>query len=77
MTFEMVQCEQRGLNLPKIVSSTGYYEIKTEKEGPRVIYFEEGEIADHLLKEIYFQWVEKEALKFLHRLNDYVNKTCP
>jgi hypothetical protein len=77
VTFEMVQCEQRGLRLPKIVSSTGYYEIKTEKEGLRVTYFEEGEVSDHLLKEIYFQWVEKEALKFLHRLKDYVNKTCP
>ncbi len=77
VTFEMVQCEQRGLHLPKIVSSTGYYEIKREKEGLRVIYFEEGEVEDHLLKEIYFQWVEKEALKFLHRLNDYINKTCP
>jgi len=77
VTFEMVQCEQRGLHLPKIVSSTGYYEIKAEKEGLRVIYFEEGEVADHLLKEIYFQWVEKEAFKFLHRLKDYVNKTCP
>jgi len=76
VTFEMMQCEQRGLHLPKIVSSTGYYEIKAEKEGLRVIYFEEGEVADHSLKEIYFQWVEKEAFKFLHRLKDYVNKTC-
>jgi hypothetical protein len=77
VTFEMRQCEQRGLHFPKIVSSTGYYEIKPEKEGFRLTYFEEGEIADHLLKEIYFQWVEKEAFKFLHRLKDYVNKTCP
>jgi len=77
VTFQMMQCEQRGLRLPKIVSSTGYYEIKAEKEGFRVIYFEEGEIADHLLKEIYFQWVEKEAFKFLLRLKDYVNRTCP
>jgi len=77
VTFEMMQCEQQGLHLPKIVSSTGYYEIRAEKEGFSVVYFEVGEVADHLLKEIYFQWVEKEASKFLHRLKDYVNKTCP
>jgi hypothetical protein len=77
VTFEMMQCEQRGLHLPKIVSSTGYYEIKPEKEDLRVIYFEEGEIADHPLKEIYFQWVEKEVFKFLLRLRDYANTTCP
>ncbi len=72
----MKKCEQRGIPLPKVISSKGYYEIKMEKEGVKMIYVEEGEVADHSLKEVYFQWLEKEAIKFLHRLRNYVENTC-
>ena len=41
----MIDSDQRRSLLPKVVSSAGYYEIKPEKDGYRVIYWQEGLVA--------------------------------
>jgi hypothetical protein len=74
--FEMIESEQPSFFLSKVVSSKGYYEIKTEKEGCKVVYFQEWVIASKLQDEIFFQNVKKQALRILQGLKDYAGKVC-
>jgi hypothetical protein len=76
VSFEMIDSDQRRSLLPKVVSSGGYYEIKPEKDGYRVIYWQEGLVADAWSTNIFFPLLEKETKKFLHGLKDYVERTC-
>lgn len=74
--FEMIESDQPSSILPKVVSSKGYYEIKPEKEGYRVIYFEEVEIGSKLHNEVPLLMAKKEVVKFLKGLKDYVEREC-
>lgn len=74
--FEMIESEQPSFFLSKVISSTGYYEIKTGKGGCKVVYFQEWIIGSRVQDEIYFQNVKKEALKILRGLKDYAEKVC-
>ena len=74
--FEMIESEQPSFFLSKVVSSKGYYEIKTEKEGCKVVYFQEWVIGSKLQDQIFFQNVKKQALRILQGLKDYAGKVC-
>ncbi len=76
VSFEMIDSDQRRSLLPKVVSSVGYYEIKPEKDGYRVIYWQEVLVADAWSPKIFFPLLEKETTKFLHGLKDYIERTC-
>ena len=76
VTFEMITSEQRGVFLPKVLSSTGYYELKSEKEGYKAVYFQECKIESNFLKGIYLHMAKKEAIRFLRELKMYVERTC-
>ena len=76
ITFEMIASEQYGPHLSKILHSTGYYEVKTEKEGCLVEYFQEARVESKMLNEIYFHLIKKEAVNFLKDLKQYVERTC-
>jgi hypothetical protein len=76
ITFEMIASEQHGPLVPKVLYSTGYYEIKPEKEGCLVEYFQEARVESKMLNEIYFHLVRKEAVNFLKDLKQYVERSC-
>jgi hypothetical protein len=76
VTFEMIESEQPSVFLTKVVSSKGAYEIKTEKEGCKVVYFQEWVIGSKLQDELFSQNVKKQALKILRGLKDYAGKVC-
>lgn len=62
--------------MPKILSSTGYYQIKPEKEGYKVEYFQECTLKSALLKGAYISKAKKEAIKFMWELKEYIERTC-
>ncbi len=76
VAFEMIESEQPSIFLTKVVSSKGTYEIKTAKEGCKVVYSQEWVIGSKLQDEFFSQNVKKQAIKILRGLKDYAGKVC-
>lgn len=76
VVFKMIS-NRNNLNIvPKMLFSTGYYQIRPEKEGCRVEYFQECKLMPGLLKDMYINKAKNEAIKFLREFKEYINKTC-
>jgi len=76
IVFEMISHKHNSGLMPKILSSTGYYQIKPEEEGYKVEYFQECTLKSALLKSAYISKAKKEAIKFMWELKEYIEKTC-
>jgi hypothetical protein len=76
IVFEMISHKYNSGLMPKILSSTGYYQIKLEDEGYKVEYFQEYTLKSDLLKGAYIRKAKKEEIKFMRELKEYIEKTC-
>jgi hypothetical protein len=76
VVFEMVSSQNNLTIMPKPLSSIGYYQIKAEKEGYQVVYFQECRLKTGLLKDVYMSQAKKEAIRFLREFKGYVERTC-
>jgi len=76
VVFEMIS-NRNNLNIvPEMLFSTGYYQIRPEKEVCLVEYFQECKITPGFLKDTYINKAKKEAIQFLRVLKEYIEKTC-
>ncbi len=73
--FEMISSNNNLNIVPEVLSSSGYYLIRAEKDGCRVEYFQECRLNRGLLKNIYINRAKKEAVKFLKVFENFLNKT--
>ncbi len=73
----MIEHEQNNNVFPKPLASHGHYRIKEDKSGRWFEYFRECEIESKTLDRLYFYLAEKEAIKHLYDMKDYIEKTCP
>lgn len=76
IVFEMISSTNNLSIIPDVISSTGYYQIKKEKDSCRVEYFQECQLKPGLLKGTYINNAKKEAIKFLREFKAYIEKTC-
>ena len=74
--FEMISNKNNINIIPKMQSSTGYYQVKPEKEGYRVEYFQECKLNPGLLKNAYIHKAKKEAIRFMAVFKEYVERAC-
>jgi len=76
VVFEMISSKNNLNIIPEVLSSTGYYQVKPEKEGHRVEYFQECKLKPGILKNSYINQAKKGAIKFLREFKEYIEKTC-
>lgn len=76
VVFEMRSSENNMSIMPQLLSSTGYYQLKPEKEGCRVEYCQECQLKTGLLKTAYMNQAKKDAIKFLREFKEYIEITC-
>jgi hypothetical protein len=76
VVFKMISSRNNLSIVPKMLSSTGYYQIISVKEGCRVEYFQECKLEPGFLKASYMNQAKKEAIKFLRVFKEYIEKTC-
>ncbi len=76
VVFEMISNRNNLDIVPKIISSKGYYQIRPEKEGCRIEYFQECKLNSGFLRDTYINKAKKEAIKFLQVFKDYISETC-
>ena len=72
----MISNENNINVIPEMLSSTGYYQIKTEKEGFQVEYFQECKLKPGFLKDVFINKAKKEAIRFMAVFEEYVKRTC-
>lgn len=76
VTFKMIAGRQNIKLIPEVLSSSGYYEIRPEKDGYQVIYLHQDRLSPSFCRELYLYLAKKEAVKFLQGLKNYVEKEC-
>lgn len=76
VVFEMISSENNINIMPRPLSSKGYYQIKPEKEGYRVEYFQECRLKTVLLQDAYIRQAKKDAINFLREFKDYIERIC-
>jgi|GEM_PF-733753 len=76
IVFEMISNKNNINIMPKVNSSKGYYQIKPERGGYSVEYFQECRLNPGFLKNAYINRAKKEAIQFLQVFKEYVEKTC-
>ncbi len=74
--FEMMSSQNNLPLMPQLLSSSGYYQIKSESESYRVDYFQSGKLKDGFLKDRYYAQAKKDAIKFLKEFKQYIETTC-
>ena len=74
--FEMISSKNNLNIIPDVLSSTGYYQVKPEKECHRVEYFQECKLKPGILKNTYINQAKKGAIKFLREFKEYIERTC-
>ena len=77
VTSVMTGHEQNSNLFPKPIASFGYYRIKEDKGRLWFEYFRKCEIEPKPLDRLYFYLAEKEAVKHLYDIKEYIEKTCP
>ena len=77
VTSVMIDHDQNSNLFPKPLASHGYYRIMEDKSGCWFEYFRECEIESKPLDSLYFYIAEKEAIKHLLTIKEYIEKTCP
>jgi hypothetical protein len=74
--FIMLSNKNNSYILPKMISSSGYYQIHPETENCRVEFYQECKLKSGFLKNTYINEAKKEALRFLQEFKEYIQKTC-
>lgn len=74
--FDMTGYEQKGIALPRILSSKGSYEIRGENNGLWVEYYQECQLEKSNIRGIYLFFAKNEAVNFLINLKKYAERTC-
>ncbi|MBN1550971.1 hypothetical protein JW979_05865 [bacterium] len=76
IVFEMISSENSLKIIPKVRSSTGYYQITEEKKGCRLEYFQECLLEPGYFKSAYIHEVKQDAIAFLHDFKNYIERKC-
>jgi len=74
--FKMISSKNNLKIMPEVISSEGYYQIKKEKDGCRVEYFQECMLKPGFFKSTYIKKAKKEAIKFMHEFKKYIETEC-
>ena len=76
VAFEMLSNKSNIRWIPKLISSTGHYQITSTKNGSLVEYFQECELEHGALQSIYIREAKKEAIQFLKIFEKYLSNNC-
>lgn len=62
--------------LPKMITSSGYYQVKKQGKDVVVEYYQRCQFTKSLLTDLYLNIIKNEAIQFMERLLEYSNKIC-
>jgi hypothetical protein len=74
--FNLISSKNNMAIMPKVISSSGYYQITKQDENATVEYYQQCRITKSSMTRSYLGRVQKEAIQFLRRFSDYANAIC-
>jgi hypothetical protein len=74
--FIMIANSNNMSMIPEMVSSSGYYQIKSNKENCQVLYYQTCTLKPGFLLDAYINAGEEEAIDFIQEFKEYIEKNC-
>lgn len=74
--FTLVSSENNQTIMPRMISSSGFYQIKQQGEYFIVEYYQQCQITEVLITKLYLNRAKKEAIKFMHKFSEYASTFC-
>jgi len=74
--FTLMSSENNQTIMPRMISSSGFYQIKQEEEYIIVEYYQQCLLTEELITKLYINKTKEEAIKFIHRFSEYAGAFC-
>ena len=74
--FTLVSSENNQAIMPRMISSSGFYQIKQQGEFFIMEYYQQCQITEELITKLYLNRAKKEAIKFMHKFFEYARAFC-
>jgi hypothetical protein len=74
--FTLLSSENNRTIIPRMISSSGFYQIKHQKEYLILEYYQQCQLTKELITKLYLNKAKEEAIKFIHRFSEYARAFC-
>ena len=76
VNFALMSSKNNQKIMPRMLSSSGYYQITQEGEYSTMEYFQQCQLSEESITNLYIKRVKKNAMKFMHKFSEYANSFC-
>ena len=74
--FKLVSSKNNLEILPRMVSSHGFYQLKEKEDYVLVEYYQQIQLTETTLTELYTDLIKKGAIQFMYRFSEYAAANC-
>lgn len=74
--FTLMSSENNQTIMPRMISSSGFYQIKQQQEYLVVEYYQQCLLTEELITKFYINKAKEEAIKFIRRFSEYAGVYC-
>lgn len=74
--FTLVSSENSLSIMPQLISSSGFYQVKNENNSLILEYYQQCQVTEEIITNIYLNQVEEEAINFIYRFYEYAIDFC-
>lgn len=74
--FTLVSSDNNRTIMPRMISSSGFYQIKQQGDYLIVEYYQQCQLTEELITKLYLNRAKKEAIKFIHKFSEYAGTFC-
>ena len=74
--FTLISSENNLAIMPRMISSSGFYQIKQQGEYCIVEYYQQCQLTEELITKLYLNRAKKEAIKFMLKFLKYADTFC-
>lgn len=74
--FTLMSSENNQTIMPRMISSSGFYQVKQEGDYFIMEYYQQCQLTEKLITKLYLNSVKKEAIKFMLTFSEYAHTYC-
>lgn len=74
--FILVASKNNNAIMPRMISSSGYYQVKRLGEYCTVEYYQQCHLTESIITKLYLNRAKNEAIRFMYRFREYAGDSC-
>ncbi len=74
--FTLLSSENNRKIMPRLVASSGYYQVTREEEYSNMEYYQQCQLTEKSITKLYINKVKKNAIKFMYKFSEYASTFC-